>query len=308
VSSVAERRIVDAVCATMGDVPVLLCGSRATGSASPMSDYDVLVGVPRLRLPFVVRCLEAAAAELNSELGVPVSLSPVPLHILRRRRPNLFVWKVQREARVLRAPAGFERIAPRELCLDGNARFSYLASALWYLLGDVGEGMVPAANGGTRKALLHLVQLRLLERNSYSSNLEQALVMLGDQGLADLAVRIHTTDAWFELRDVLVDELEHTSGRCLRAGRVNIRYGALSALRGRCRVRAALSQHPIDRRLGRLVAALARAVRVDAEPDPDQVRAAAARVPPGLRAEATWRGLVELVRHEWPSAHPLIAQ
>src|SRR5205814_4190363 len=89
----------------LGDVPVLLCGSRATGAATPTSDYDVLVVLPRRRIPFELGRLKALGRALSAELAAPVTINPLPAHLTRRPRPNLFLWKLQREARLLSSAA-----------------------------------------------------------------------------------------------------------------------------------------------------------------------------------------------------------
>ena len=90
----AEQRVVDVERERLGSVPVVLCGSRAAGNATPASDYDVVVGLPRRRIPTAVRALPGLAQALTAELGAPVSLNPVPMHVLNSSQPNLLAWKI----------------------------------------------------------------------------------------------------------------------------------------------------------------------------------------------------------------------
>jgi predicted nucleotidyltransferase len=306
----AEQRVVDVVSARLGAVPVVLCGSRAAGSATPASDYDVLVGLPRRRIPAAVRALPALARALTAELGAPVSLNPVPIHVLNSPQPNLLAWKIHREGRFLSPQDRPMRTVPVRL-LDTRARFSYLVSAVEYLLEDLDEDLSTAGGHGSRKALLHLVQVRLLENGRYASKLGEALQELDDAELTELSRRIGVGSAWFELRDLLVRELaslrcERSWGRALR---VNSRYVLLSALRGVSRVRAGCSARAIDEQLGAALVALARAVTNGDEPDPMAMKLAGSAIPSSIRPRSqTWQAYHGVVRGEWPAAHPLLAQ
>jgi hypothetical protein len=65
----------------------------------------------------------------------------------------------------------------------------------------------------------------------------------------------------------------------------------------------------IDERLGDGLVALTRAVRDREEPDPAALRCAAAAIPAPIRPSSrTWQALHEVIRREWPAAHPLLAQ
>ena len=55
VDTEAERMIVDTVHGAVGECPVLLCGSRASGEPATDSDYDVFVVLPARRVPFATR-------------------------------------------------------------------------------------------------------------------------------------------------------------------------------------------------------------------------------------------------------------
>jgi predicted nucleotidyltransferase len=292
VSAAAARQsdqvIVAAVRAAVGDVPVLLCGSRAAGTSTAESDYDLLVAMPRRRIPFALRRLSALARALSEELAAPVSVNPLPLGLLRRRR-NLFVWKLRREARVLSPESGFLLPSAGAPPLDDNARFSYLMTALLQLL-SVADLADEGRERAVRKALLHVAQLRLWARGDYPTTLEQALAPLLDEQLSRAASRAGSLEAWQEARSLVVGELAalRRPHDLVGAVRMNLRYAVLAALHGRLRLRAVTALRPIDQRLAELAVELALA----ADQHPSK----------------TWRTRRDRVLEEWPDAHPLIAQ
>lgn len=284
----SDEVIVSSVRDVFGEVPVLLCGSRAAGTSTSSSDYDLLVGMPARRIPFALRRLGALGATLTGELDAPVSVNPLPLGLLRRR-PNLFVWKLRREARVLSPEGGFTLPAAGAPPLDDTVRFSYLMTALLQLL-SVADQDGDRRERAVRKALLHVAQLRLWEQGTYPLTLEEALSALDGDVLAGAASRAASLEGWSEARSLVVAELAalRFRRRVLKGLRTNVRYAVLAALRGRLRLRAAASLSPIDRRLADVAIELARAA--------DSPRF------------ASWPALRDLVLAEWPDAHPLLAQ
>jgi predicted nucleotidyltransferase len=292
VSAVAARQseevIVTSVRAAFGEVPVLLCGSRAAGTSTTASDYDLLIAMPRRRIPFALRRLGALAATLTDELAAPVSVNPLPLGLLRRR-PNLFVWKLEREALVLSPERGFKLPAAGEPPLDDNARFSYLMTALLQLL-SVADHADDRQQRAVRKALLHVAQLRLWEQGTYPQTLEEALPKLNDNALTGPASKADSLEGWRETRSLVVGELVALGPprNLIKALRTNARYAVLAALRGRLRLWAVTTLRPIDRQLADVAVELALAV--DGPPS------------------ASWTALRDRVLAEWPDAHPLLAQ
>lgn len=283
-----DRLIVAEVRRALGEVPVILCGSRAAGTATASSDYDLLVAIPRRRIPFALRRLGALGATLTRELDAPVSVNPLPLGLLRRR-PNLFVWKLRHEARILSPDPGFTLPAAGAPPLDDDVRFSYLMTGLLQLL-SVADQAGDRRERAVRKALLHVAQLRLWEQHTYPLTLEEALSTLDDDALAVPASRAASLEGWREARSLVLQELAALRFRrnLIKALRTNARYALLAALRGRLRLRAATSVSPIDRRLADVAVELARAA--------DNPRF------------ASWPALRDLVLAEWPDAHPLLAQ
>jgi predicted nucleotidyltransferase len=289
VGSAQERLIIAAINHVLGEVPVILCGSRAAGTSTTASDYDLLVAIPRRRIPFALHRLGELATTLTDELAAPVSVNPLPLGVLRRQ-PNLFLWKLRREARVLLPEHGFELSVAGAPPLDDDARFSYLMTALLHLLSVADLAQADdRRERAVRKALLHVAQLRLWSKGAYPLTLEEALEQLDDERIAEPASRAGSLEAWNEARSLVVAELAALRPRrdLLKAVRTNARYAVLAALRGRLRVRAAASLRPIDRRLADVAVGLA---AVD-----------------GPRF-ASWPAIRDLVLAEWPDAHPLLAQ
>jgi predicted nucleotidyltransferase len=284
----SDEVIVASVRAVFGEVPVLLCGSRAVGTSTNASDYDLLVAMPRRRIPFALRRLAALSATLTEELDAPVSVNPLPLGLLRRR-PNLFVWKLRCEARVLSQDPQLTLPTAGAPPLDDNVRFSYLMTALLQLL-SVADQAGDCRERGVQKALLHVAQLRLWKQNAYALRLEESLSTLDDDALAGPASRAGSFEGWREARSLVVEELAVLRSRrdLTRALRTNVRYAVLAALRGRLRLRAAASLRPIDRRLADVAVELALAFD-------------------GQRLDS-WPARRDRVLTEWPDAHPLLVQ
>jgi predicted nucleotidyltransferase len=270
----AEAAIVRAVERAVGPAPVLLLGSRALGTATATSDWDVLVVLPLRRVPRALRALASASRALEAELGAPVSVNAMPA-FRTQSRDNLFVWKLRRESRAL---AG-EPLAPddRPFALTDRAAFSYLMSALVYLLESDDERAV-------RKARAHVEQLRALRAGSYAA--------VVDAGPGD----------WNAARDSVLAELARVPAAARGSLRRNAQYAALSALRGRERVRAAAGA-PVERRLAEAAVHLARA----RDGDERELAAALAALPAPLRPrERSWQRVRDVVVSEWASAHPLL--
>jgi predicted nucleotidyltransferase len=310
VSAVAEGLIAAACRRAVGPAPVVLCGSRAIGTAGAASDFDVLVVLPARRLPGAVRRLGALSRSLEAELGAPVSVNPLPAFRLRSRG-NLFAWKIRAEGRVLAPPAGF---ALRDGCPPphdaGQAR-SYLLSALLFLIGEADPAQLAAdplpagAARAARKALLHLAQLRLIRRGTYAARLDEALAAAGDERLAALAVSLQRPATWLAVRDEVLAELAWCPARP-QPRRGDLQYVALSALRGRARWAAARAGG-VERRLARAATLLAAAVEPGGGADEARVAAAWRALPRALRpASPGWAAVRDAVVAEWPSAHPLL--
>jgi predicted nucleotidyltransferase len=306
-----EETIIATIQAVLGDVPVVLCGSRATGTSTPASDYDVLVPLPNRLLPLAVGRLRGLAGTLTQELAAPVSVNPLPLSVLRQR-PNLFMWKLATEARVLFPAEGFALPEVAAPPFDDDVRFSYLMSALLQLLTP--EGAEAAADrfraGQARKALLHVAQLRLMADGRYALTLESAIQRLRDEQLRELTL-LDESEIWLRTLRLVAEELKTIPlrRRFVTTLRTNARYALLAALGGRLRLRSAASLTPIDRRLAEVAIELA-AASEGLRHDPRRVKAAWERLPHSLRRTTigSWSAIRDLVLEEWPDAHPVIAQ
>lgn len=94
--------------ALVGRVPgvesIVLVGSRALpweSTALKKSDYDIIVVLKLLALPFALRSLKSVERELGTQLGVSVTINPLLKWQARRAKGNLFLYKLKRQAVVL---------------------------------------------------------------------------------------------------------------------------------------------------------------------------------------------------------------
>jgi hypothetical protein len=261
------------------------------------------------------------AERLQRELGVPVSINPLPSARLRHPGRSLLPWKVRLEGRVLGAPAGFDlNEAPG--ATEGVTevmRTSYAISGLLFLLEDLRppdlarRTLPPQQARAVRKALRHAVQLTLLRTGRYAPTLDGALALLDKEegaGLRRLAAAFEKTATWFEVRDLLIDDAvggrsrEGLPGTLLR----NVQFAALSAMRRRgIRPRALLERRRIGGRLEEATALLATAIGPRGEVDAHRFAAAARALPDFLRPrDPSWPALRDVVVREWPQANPLL--
>jgi predicted nucleotidyltransferase len=311
----AESLIVDQIHGSVGSYPVLLWGSRATGDALDRSDYDVYVVLPVHRIPLALNRLERTARSLGDRLGVGVSVSPIPAATLRREA-RLACWKVRRESRILAAPTGFELDGGRVPRPTAEGSFSYLCSAVIYLIEALDpdtldhDQLPPAARRGVHKALLHTAQLKLMRRGCYEPDLDQALKRLGEPQLVALAGTVGRPKTWFSVRGHVLAEIgASVPNRHLgRALLVNAQYGALAAMSGASRWRVALSAKAIDERLADTAVRLLSAIEHGGGADRAATEAAAQSLPRSLRFERAplWREVRDVVVREWAHAHPLV--
>lgn len=299
--AIEDRVVVAEVRRAVGEHAVLLLGSRAVGTADSSSDYDIVVALPLLLVPLRLGQLKLAAERLQVSLRAPVSVNPIPTSRLQTGG-SLFVWKLRREARVLSAPRGFHLGEPGPPPVNDETVFSYLGSALLYLLacapspGELAEPL--ELRKGVCKALLHLSQLRLMRHGSYCSTLDEALAEPGNADLAAISVRAGTPEGFEAACDALFVELIPVAARLGRRSglRMKARYVLLAALHGRARLAASFVPGRVDVRLIRLAA--------------DLVRTTCGSAGEGFsgRQQSTWSEARRTVLREWPDAHPLAAQ
>jgi predicted nucleotidyltransferase len=302
-----ERQMLDTIQRRLGRRDVLVAGSRAIGTATATSDWDLVVGLPLALIPLAAGRLRQVKLELEGAVGVPVSLSPVPTRLLAEPARNLFLWKLEAEGRVLASEA--HRTAAVIPVLPPSWRWSYAMSAAIFLLDSadpsaLAAGTVPPAmRRSIEKAMLHLAQIRLLERGRYESS--AATAFESEPGLLSLAADAAQPRAFFAARDAVVDELGRGGARRAVAG-ANIRYVGAAALQRRNRVRALACRASVENGLAAAARELLVALR------PQGVDAAASdrareELPPWLRRDG-WEQLRDVVVHEWPIAHPVLAQ
>ena len=283
--------LADEVHRVVGRKPVLLLGSRATGTAHAASDYDLLVLIPVAQIPFRLRRMRVAARDLSRSLGVPVSLNPFPASRLDREQ-SLFAWKIRREGRVLWAPPDFALASAGQARMTWRMRFSLASSAAFYLVEAARSDSPEKRIHGVEKCLLHLAQVRLLDDGRYAGSLHPALAQLGDERFDRAADASSRHDGFESARELLHETLDPLLATTPARGafRVNASYVVLSILRRRRPLREAFAREAIDVRLVRRLLAELRDVDLEA----------------GLssRQDCSFAALVT----EWPDAHPLGAQ
>jgi predicted nucleotidyltransferase len=312
-----QRAIVERLRSVTGSAPVILAGSRATGAAAPDSDYDLFVVVASRRLPRVIPALRVAAADLQGHLGVVVSVNPLPALRLRRPGRSLLVWKLRREGRVLTAPPGFTLGPAPPPRPTPAAAASYALSGLRFLTAPLDPrclrngGLPPRAERAVHKALLHAIQLRLLEGGRYAPTLAEALAVLPDAQRAgwEEAVRCapHGT-GWARARDALVPYVkESPRGRAATLA-ANAQYVALRGLRGNFPPPVAIAtRRSTGEGIARAAVLLARAVGPDGSIEESLVADARLALPPFLAPrDASWADIRDVVEAEWPHANPLV--
>jgi predicted nucleotidyltransferase len=312
-----ENLIATEIADAVGSRPIILFGSRATEDATRESDYDVFVVMPTLAIPVAVKRLRAVPARLEPRLHAGVTINPLPRFRLHHSGRTLVVWKLRREGKVLRAPAGFDLGDGTAPALSDEAASSYALSGIRFLT----AGLEPASLGhrplartvrhGLRKAILHLMQLELLRRGTYASRFDAARWILSDAGgdseLAALGTSIDEPETWFRARDRLLAEARIGTLATPRALIANVQYTVLSALRGfGVPIRAVAKRTAVRTDLERAAVLLAESIQPGGVIDEDKVSLAADLIPTHLDGAATWAGVRDAVEAHWPSANPLV--
>jgi len=193
--------------------------------------------------------------------------------------------------------------------------YSYLMTAVFLLLDVCGAPAPPDSwlgagfIRGTRKVLLHVLQLRLLEEGRYAATLDEALPMVDGDERTRVAAATDRSESWFALRDLVLHELTglRLPSGIMRAIARNAQYASLSRLRGQRRGGAMARLHPFEYELGDAAIGLLRCVDEDGSFRADALDRVAPSLPVWLHAPAgDWRGLRDVLRREWASAHALM--
>jgi predicted nucleotidyltransferase len=314
-----EDLIAMAITRAIGRKPIILCGSRAIDDAAEKSDYDVFVVFPALEIPIVLTRLESVSQRLEEQLGAPVTINPLPRFRLHHPGPNLLMWKIRREGKVLKAPAGFELEVPEQPSLSVEATSSYAVSGIRFLIGNLdppelsSDPLSKQLQRDLPKAILHLAQLRLLRRGTYASRFDEALALLtpslGDEQLLQLAESRDQADAWFGVRDLLFGEIRNAEPSRARALLSNAQYVALSALRGSgLHVGAIRQREAIRTNLEQAAILLADSVQPAGLLDQEKVSVASRLIPRWMRpnVESSWIELRDAIEAHWAHANPLL--
>jgi predicted nucleotidyltransferase len=306
--------IVAAIARRTNTHAVILCGSRATGEARPDSDYDVLAVMPLLAIPLRLAHLDAAARELESVLGLPVSINPLPSFRLRHPGRTLLVWKALTEGAVLAGDASRGRTDIP--FLTAQAARSYALSGSRYLLAHVDPDALPSGWGtervaaDVRKALLHAAQLQLLARGRYASSIADAARQL-DAGealeLERLAAHANAMSTWRRAAELLRPWVGRHDEQP-RSRMADLQYLTLEAIsRRRPHPFVLVADRSVRVRLADAVQLLVRSVRSDGSVDRGYIAAADATLPLHMRAgDASFASIRDAVEREWPLADPLV--
>lgn len=325
--------IVSAVTEAVGAAQVFLIGSRATGEALAWSDCDISVVLPSRKILTAGRRFPAVAAALSRNLGVPVSINPVPKFLFDRARHNLYLLKIRAEGVRLDADASAGADAmfaapgcdtsPAPVVEEWNtcspashrAEISYLLSAVHGLLQGVEphsmlQGSLDArAEAAVRKAQTQFAQSCLLSTGQYVASSAAAVTMATQLGL--LPVGISGVAAFLDLQLRLSRALgpDPVPRSGLRAMGRDLQYVALSALRGHRRWSIPFRHRGIQ---GSLASASVRLL-LSLSPDApggfhtDLVREATLLLPAALRtASPEYRAVRDVILSEWGSAQPLV--
>lgn len=306
----ALTHLADAVRCGVGDLPVIVLGSRALGTARAGSDLDAYVVLPTWRVPLALGQLESVREGVQRDLGIPISLNPIPAARLGRSRGAMIPFKLRQEGLLVSGPPGWRLDRPGPPPVDTAARRSYAMSGLMFLL----DGAEPVTRGAghleppsahlVSKALLHASQLALAAQGRWASTLPEAAAALGGDW-DELAANTDSCGAWFRAREALVPAAAGHAEGPLEAMARGMQWAGLRTMRG-------LPTWPVLRRpspaasLARATCQLVRALgpgRVDAH----AVDLARLSLPGSLVPEAPsqWRALARLLAAEWASASPL---
>lgn len=330
-----QEQIVTGITGRVGSVPVLLGGSRALGTAHEGSDYDIAVVLPLARIPRAAPRLAEAAKRLRADLGVEVSVNPVPRFRIRWPGGSLFARKLKAEAVVLAAPPGWSLRREPLTSVTAFAASSALLSAVRSVLeafdpASMRDGSSPArGRDALRKAALHVAQVRLLRSGDYASDFETALTRLqlippsraGQLTGAELAAALRSAlaaqdpiDGFVRLRECTLGQLaeigESPLGMPLGKSLIrNAQYAALARLRGRSRWRVALRRTGVETALAATHLALLRALDPGSADgiNPAHLRLAVQTLPSGLAGQDMgWEDVRDVALAEWMDAHPLV--
>lgn len=308
--------IVSAVTGVVGEAPIFLIGSRATGEASAHSDCDVSVVLPSRKVPSAARRLPAVSAALSRDFGVPVSVNPVPQLLFRRSRQNLYVLKIRLEGVALCGHAdampdsSWDPSSPSA----HRAQVSYLLSAVHTLLQGIGPQVIQGgadnarAAAALRKARVQTAQACLLSTGRYVPG-AQAVPMAEQLGL--LPVGPPGVAGFAALRATLLELLgpAPVRGSGVRPAARDLQYMALSALRGHWRLLAVCRYRGMEARLASASLYLLQSLapgHLDGY-DHGLIDKAVALLPPALRpGSPDYDSVRNTIFREWASAQPLV--
>jgi hypothetical protein len=295
-----RRTIVESLVPVVGEAPILLLGSRAIGSAEPDSDCDVAVVLPATSCLRLASRLNRRATELSGRLGAPVSVSPLPAAHLAKPRGSLYLLKVHREAVQLAGqPVVLHRDSPVALSRLAAASFAVTAVVTLLEVADL-DPASQAVVRAVRKAALQVAQLRLCDRRTYASTLDEALALLGAAELCELAASPETPGTFTAVRGLVLREAGRRAFTVPRRGVPlrNAQASLLAALRGSPSWGTMLSPVATEELLARLLGGLLESS--DPQDVPPELRRRLS-----LRDEASWHELRDAACGAWRRCHAL---
>lgn len=327
--------IVDRVEAVIGECDIVLIGSRARGEARWGSDCDIAVVVSARRVSAAARVLPAVGRALEAELGVGVSVNPVPALLLKHIERSLYLAKIRTEGVRLNwchdARRGVcQHIArsysrdpglPAQIPWDPKpisakrAVASYLYSAVHNLISGIDPRRASrteldmAAESAVVKAAGQYAQALILRRGQYVPSARSAISQATQLGI--LPAVLSGMSAFSCLRQRLCEALvtSRLDRHYISALGRDIQYVALSRLRGRSRLRLVARSHNVEESLGAASVLLLRSLSLDLPGgcDMELVHRAALELPSSIRpAQVTYEEVRSSILLEWISAHPLV--
>ena len=96
-----EEIIVDFITSKINVESIILTGSRAIGTMSSDSDFDILLVMSSMKTIFNLTKIKSVERDLSGIMNVPVSINPLPKFRIKRAFGNLFLFKVKHEGKIL---------------------------------------------------------------------------------------------------------------------------------------------------------------------------------------------------------------
>lgn len=186
---------------------IILCGSRATGiGITKYSDYDILIVMKTCTVPLYLPKLKKIEKILCQNLGINITINPLPMFRIKNAKGNLFLFKVKREGITLYGKDCIGELDPGDINdIPIDKYFSFLFSAakdllknfdIRFLTEDLNHEESKKIIYSASKAIIYCAELRLLMKGYYETDINYMILksskiesdyMLND---VDIAIRI----------------------------------------------------------------------------------------------------------------------